>query len=142
MPFVTCKFTGSSGEFEVNNIIDFDVRYWRTPSPNGHVGMKAFEIDPIRIYRHRSLQLDGVAQLEDDLVKLACSTEKKAYFDGELTLAQADDSGNKVITIRFTGGHIVDYQTSLKGEMIEDSFAISVPELTINNETIKRNPTV
>jgi len=139
--FIDVSFTWKGQQIKVNNIQNVDFNVSRTPSPNGHLGMKNHDIRTINFERRRSMQVDGMAPLDNDICKLMAATEKDAYFDGEITNARADDSGNKVVTVRWTGGHICDYSLNMYGTEIVESFSVSLTQLMVDDSTFKRHLT-
>jgi hypothetical protein len=139
---IECSFTPQGGQsFQVKNITSVGLHDCRPPAENGHVGMKGHVIDTVRIQRRRSLQEGGSAGLEDEIIKLAAATEKKAYFSGEITFARPDDTGNKVTTIRWKEGHICDHGLDLVEDELIETLSVSVTELSINDSTFKRTLT-
>jgi hypothetical protein len=139
---IECSFTPQGGQsFQVHNIIFVGLHDSRPPAANGHVGMRGHLIDSIRIRRRRSLQVEGVAGLENEIIKLSAATEKRAYFDGEITSAREDDAGHKVLMIRWKGGHICDHSIELDDDEMIESISVSVTELSINDSSFKRTLT-
>lgn len=140
--FINCKFTKKDGsEVNINNISNISWSVDRATAPNGHVGMKGHRIYNIGFQRIRSLQNENVAQLENETIELASATEQKAYFDGEITVARADDANDIIQTIRWKNGHICDLKNDIDGDEITEIFEVSVTSLEINDSEFKRNVT-
>lgn len=137
MQHITCKF----GNTEVKNITDFSWSVSRPVAPNGRVGSKAHDIGEIRISRRKSLHDGGTPKLEGEIIGLAAATEKKAYFDGEVTMARADDSANKVQQIRWKDGHICGLSTTIMEQEIVEQIVIAVPELDVDDWKFMRAAT-
>lgn len=139
---IECRFTPQGGQtFQVKNITSVTLSEHRPPAENGHVGMKGHTLGSIEFSRRRSLQEGGSAGLEDEIIKLAAATEKKAYFSGEVTFARSDDTSNKVITIRWKEGHICNHGLILNDVELYENFSVSVTEMSINDSTFNRTLT-
>lgn len=143
MGFVTCKFQPDGGqEFEVRNILHYSFAVHRAPGSNGHLGKKGHDLDCISITRHKSLQDKEHSKLDNDTVKLAAATEKKAYFKGTITLARSDDSNDIAQTLRWDKGHICALSCVVQGEEVQEVLSVCVTDLKVDDYEFKRVQTV
>ena len=139
--FITVEFQVNGQKFSVDNVHSVFWQVHRPQAQNGCLGMRGHEIGVISFTRSKSLQVEGVAKLEDDTIKLAAATEQKAYFDGQVTIARADDSTNILQTIRWKGGHICELSNQFSGGDFVERFEVSVRDLEVNDSTFRRNVT-
>ena len=129
-------------EFQVKNITVCRWGVSREPGPNGHIGRIGHDIHTVTIVRHKSLQDGGKAKLEDETVKLAAASEKKAYFKGTVTAAQEDDSTNIVEKLSWDSGHICHLAHEISDNRVIETMDISVTGLKVNDSEFKRVKTV
>ena len=136
MSFVEAKFKG----VDIPDIKEVDLGTDRLVAPNGAVGMVNHYIRTICLKRIKSLQNGtGADRADSEIVKLAAATQKNAYFSGEITVAPADDTVNKVTKLRWEQGHISSRTISVQGSEFIERIAISVMDLKENDQTFKRS---
>lgn len=139
MAFKICSIKPSAGaEFVVEGIRSYGWRVTRHSNPSGYLGQNGHNLGEIVIERTRSLQKGGVAQMEDELVKLAAGIEKKAYFSGSITLRPAEDSALVIEKLQWDQGHITEFSRDVVGDEISERILIAVVELHANDSAFRR----
>jgi hypothetical protein len=132
------KFKQNGSEVELRNVRSVSWRVSRPANASGHLGMRGFLIHTLQICRAKSLQENTEAQREDETIKLAAGTDKKAYFSGEITVAPPDDESNIVQTIRWDNGFISGISMSIDEFSITENLEVTVTDLKVDDYTFKR----